>query len=966
MTTEFEEVITLLSISSKRLTRLALVPALLMIACSATAGDKIFPYEYQMKDLDNGLRVVVVPTGFPNIVSLQIPVAVGSRNEVEAGKTGFAHFFEHMMFRGTKNFSSTEYGEILKNAGADQNAYTSDDITNYHITFSKDDLEQVLMLEADRFQNLEYPLADFQTEARAILGEYNKNAASPFRKIYEVMRGAAFTDHTYRHTTMGFIEDIEDMPNQFDYSLMFFDRFYRPEYTTVIVAGDVEANQVFALVEKYWGNWKPGSYKAQIPAQKPLAGPEYAHVPWDIPTLSWVTMAFRGPAFDDTKLDKAALDIVNEMMFSESSELHRKLVIDEQKAPSLVAWFPDRVEPHLLIVGALVKDPADIWYVRDQLQQTLAKARTELASSQRVEDIVAHIKYRFANTLTNTSDIAEALVPFVAHTRDPETLNRAYARYDQVTPQVIRDVANQFFTDDRMVVTTLAQGDLPEGDKLGSVNQKAEAMKVAPPEIKTVLIRNESPVINMRLVFNAGAALDPAGKAGLAHLTATYLANSGSQDMSYAEIGEALFPMAASFDEQIDKEMVTFSGTSHVNTLNSYFDIVSGQLLEPSWSQEDFERVKNNVISDIKVNLRGNNDEELGKEVLYEMIYEGHPYGHLNMGHAHVVETLTLDDVKAFYKEHFTQANLTLGLAGKFSDAFLNKAKLAFAALPKGKDGSKINLPKPTTIAEGLHVRIVEKDTRATGISMGFPIEINRSSDDFVALWLARSYFGEHRSSNSYLYQRIRKIRGMNYGDYAYIEYFPRGMSQFHPDTNLARQQQIFQIWIRPVVPEHGHFALRVAKYELEKLLKEGISQEDFEATRNYLSKFINVLTATQDRQLGYAIDSQYYGMGDFNKVVREKLAKLTVEDVNRAIRKHLSSQTMHVAIITKDAEGLKEKILSGAASPMSYDAEKPQDLLDEDQMLATYPFEVKAGNLEIIKVENVFDQARKANETQP
>ena len=206
------------------------------------SANRIFPYDYEVRDLDNGLRVVVIPTDFPNIVSLQIPVSTGSRNEVEEGKSGFAHFFEHMMFRGTENYTADEYGDILKNAGADQNAYTTDDRTLYHITFSKEDLETVLMLEADRFQHLQYSEADFRTEALAVLGEYNKNSANPTSKLFEVQRAAAFNEHTYRHTTMGFLDDCEDMPNALAYSHEFFRRYYRPANSGVIVAGDVAAD----------------------------------------------------------------------------------------------------------------------------------------------------------------------------------------------------------------------------------------------------------------------------------------------------------------------------------------------------------------------------------------------------------------------------------------------------------------------------------------------------------------------------------------------------------------------------------------------------------------------------------------------------------------------------------------------------------------------------------------------------
>jgi len=132
---------------------IAMFLMIILVSSSISFGDdsKIFPYKYEMKDLDNGLRVIVIPTDYPNLVSLQIPVMTGSRNEVEPGKSGFAHFFEHMMFRGTENYSSDEYNDILKNIGADQNAYTSDDLTNYHVNFSKEDLETVLMLDYSFF-----------------------------------------------------------------------------------------------------------------------------------------------------------------------------------------------------------------------------------------------------------------------------------------------------------------------------------------------------------------------------------------------------------------------------------------------------------------------------------------------------------------------------------------------------------------------------------------------------------------------------------------------------------------------------------------------------------------------------------------------------------------------------------------------------------------------------------------------
>ncbi|HZB45176.1 MAG TPA: pitrilysin family protein, partial [Pyrinomonadaceae bacterium] len=246
---------------------------------------KLFPYDYTIDDLPNGLRLITVPTDYPNLVSVYIVVAAGSRNEVEAGKSGFAHFFEHMMFRGSENYTPEQREAVFTRAGAETNAYTSDDRTVYHATFSKADLEEIMRVEADRFLRLKYTPAQYKTEALAVLGEYNKNSASPFFKMNEVLRETAFRKHTYSHTTMGYLKDIEDMPNQYDYSRQFFSRFYRPEYSTIVVVGDVTRERALDLTKKYWGTWQRGSYKAEISEEPEQKESRTAHIPWDSPTL---------------------------------------------------------------------------------------------------------------------------------------------------------------------------------------------------------------------------------------------------------------------------------------------------------------------------------------------------------------------------------------------------------------------------------------------------------------------------------------------------------------------------------------------------------------------------------------------------------------------------------------------------------------------------------------------------------
>ena len=427
-------------------------------ALPAQGPRKAFPYAYEQQDFSNGLRLITIPTDYPNVVSLFIVVQTGSRNEVEPGKSGFAHLFEHMMFRGTPAFPPAKYEATLKAAGAASNAYTTDDHTAYHTTFSKEDLEIVVRMEADRFEHLEYSPEVFRTETLAVLGEYNKNSANPLMKLFEELRNTAFDRHTYKHTTMGFLRDIEDMPNQFEYSRAFFDRYYRPEYTTLVIAGDVTPETARALVEKYWGAWKRGNYRPEIPTEPAQKGARTKHVQWPTPTLPWVSVSFRGPRYSDEEKDQGALDLIAFLGFAESSELYRRLVIEEQKVDTLRAGIADHVDPYLFTAFARVKKESDVDSVQEAMLATAAGFKEQLVPAARLEAVKRHVRYQFTLGLDNSEAIAGTVARYVALRRTPETINRLYAVYDSITPEDIRAVARKYFTDDSRTIVTLAGG----------------------------------------------------------------------------------------------------------------------------------------------------------------------------------------------------------------------------------------------------------------------------------------------------------------------------------------------------------------------------------------------------------------------------------------------------------------------------------------------------------------------------
>ena len=473
-------------------------------------------------------------------------------------------------------------------------------------------------------------------------------------------------------------------------------------------------------------------------------------------------------------------------------------------------------------------------------------------------------------------------------------------------------------------------------------------------QIRIIEQRSASPLVTFRIVFLTGAASDPSGNPGTATLTADMLARGGSRDLTYKQILDAMFPMATSISRQVDKEMTVFSATTHVDNLESFYKLFRAMLLEPGWRQDDFTRLRDDAVNFLRVSLRGNNDEELGKEVLYNVVYAGHPYGWHNAGAVSSLQKMTVAGLQQFYRANYTQANLILGVAGGYSPEFLARVRKDFESLPKGKAGRR-KIPAPPTV-RGIQLTMVEKDTRAVAYSMGFPIEVRRGHPDYPALLLAQSYFGQHRMSGGQLYERIRQVRGLNYGDYAYIEYFPRGMFQFEPDPNLGRQSQIFQIWIRPVEPPTAHFTLRLALYEFDRLLKQGISLEDFERSRSFVSKYVNLLIKTKGAELGYAIDSQYYGIPEYASYIKSGLEKLTRDDVNRAVRKHLRMDDLRIVVIARNCEELRKNLLANEPSPMTYNAPKPKEILEEDKLVESWKIDVKPESVKIIPVEQVFE----------
>jgi zinc protease len=415
----------------------------------------IIPYPTTTRVLPNGLTVIIVPMPSDGLVAYWTIVRTGSRDEYEPGRTGFAHFFEHMMFRGTERFPGDVYNRIVTTIGASANAYTTDDHTAYHLSMASEDLEQVMELESDRFQNLSYAETDFQTEAGAVYGEYRKVRTDPEFALYEPLMAAAFERHPYGHTTLGLESDIAAMPKLYDYSRTFFGRYYRPDNTVLLVVGDVAPERVLPLAEKYYGSWQRGYAAPQIPVEPEQKDERRIDVSFDGQTLPLVQVSYKLPVFDPGDRTRVAADLFADLAFGETSDAYRQLVLEEQVVEDLDASASYNRDPGLLDIYARVKDPSKVDYVLGVIDATIARFRSTPPDAAKLADLQRRLRYGFLMGLQTPEAVASRVTPFVALGGDLTGLDRLYATFGAVTPADVQAAAVQYLRAEHRTVGVL-------------------------------------------------------------------------------------------------------------------------------------------------------------------------------------------------------------------------------------------------------------------------------------------------------------------------------------------------------------------------------------------------------------------------------------------------------------------------------------------------------------------------------
>ncbi len=486
---------------------------------------------------------------------------------------------------------------------------------------------------------------------------------------------------------------------------------------------------------------------------------------------------------------------------------------------------------------------------------------------------------------------------------------------------------------------------------------------VAPPKgppplaaDRLIVRESQAPVVELRVMFEAGSADDPKGQEGLGYVTVASMLEGSAGGVSYAERTRRLFPMAAEISGHVERQQTVFTARVHRDHLDAFYPLFRDLLLHPEFSEADFERVRARTLASLTQDLRGADDESLGKEVLQSMLFEGHPFGHPEIGTESSLARLTALDLPSHHQRLLCKKRMRVALAGSADASFQERLAQDMGTLISAACTSPGEVPKPLA-QTARRVWIVDKPEAASvAMSLGVPIDVTRSHPDYPALTLAAAYLGQHRTFAGRLMQKMRADRGLNYGDYAYAEHFVQdGYTRF-PLPNVGRREQYFSIWIRPVQPEQAHFALRMAVRELEHCVRDGISQADFERIQRFVDRYYALFAQTEQQRLGNALDDAFYpNQGPYLDVLRAKVRALTRDQVNAALKRHVDPEKLQMALVAPEAQKLAAQLIAGAPSPIVYGSEKAPEIYEEDREIMVFPLNLHEPQVKIMPVAEVF-----------
>ncbi len=762
----------------------------------ARPADDIPRLAFEKYTLPNGLDVILSEDHRLPLVAVNLWYHVGPANE-EAGRTGFAHLFEHMMFQGSKHVPPDTHFKFLESAGAsDINGTTDFDRTNYFETLPANQLELALWLESDRMgyllDTLDAPqLANQQDVVRNERRQSYENR--PYGLADEAVTQLMFPPgHPYHANVIGSHADIQAA--KLEDVKRFFKQYYAPNNASLAIVGDLDKTRAKALVTKYFGTLKRGPDVPRITATTPPITAERRRVVTDrveLPRVyfGWITSPIYKPGDADADITATILG------GGRSSRLYKKLVYEQQIAQNVSA------QQYSLMLGSAfqIEITARPGHTADEIEKAaddeldaFRASGPEAAEVERARNTIETEIVAGLETLGGFGGVADRLNMYNHFLGTPDYLERDIQRYGAVTPASVRAfAADQLKRSARVVVQAVPgekvlgpQVPTPDasqakaGEGVESINAD-EAWRAQPPKpgasrplqlgvpesvklangLTLVLsARRGLPVVAANLVIRTGSDANPAARPGLANFTAAML-DQGTATRSAPQIADQAAQLGASLRARSTMDATFVEGASLAKNFGPTLDLIADVVLHPAFPPQEIERQRASRLAQL-VQQRENPGQLAAKVMAAALYGDRHPYGFTEIGTEEAVKAVTRDDLQAFWRQNFVPNNAALVVAGEMTMAELKPlAEKAFAGWQPGTPARPALGAPATTSAR---VVIVDKpgapqtELRVAGI--GAP----RSSPDFQAMRVMNTALGELFSSR--INMNLREEHGYTYG----------------------------------------------------------------------------------------------------------------------------------------------------------------------------------------------------------
>ncbi len=755
------------------------------------------PLGFRERILANGLRVFTARDTSTSNVTVQVWYKVGSKDDPQ-DRSGFAHLFEHLMFKATENFPDETFDRLTEDVGGNNNAFTSDDVTAYHETVPANHLERLIFAEADRLGSLVVNESVFESERDVVKEEYRQGVlASPYGRLFSLFVPATiYQDHPYRRSTIGSIENldaatIEDVRR-------FHATYYRPDNAYLIVSGNFDQGQLDSWIDRYFGPLtNPDRTLPANDVREPEpAGPREAtfhapNVPLPAVVLAWPTVRYDHP-------DRAALTVLDGILSTgESSRLYRSLVYDQQLTAQTSSSLDASQQAGALTAYAIMAEGrtpedglsalrAEAARLRDTpvTEAELAEARNELvASALRQRETVEDRANVLGWSLINTGNAGAA--------------DREIADLQAVTAADIQRVARRYLTDQRSIAIRYLNADdanpatvqavnvtapvtvadlapvgrifelLPE-DQREPLPQPGTAVEPATPAIQTFTLANGLevfvarkpglPLVSARLSLPAGSAHDPSGKAGLANMTAALL-TQGAAGRSAPEIAAQIEQLGADIGTSPGADFTTVYANAPADVFPQAMAILADLARRPDFAGEELERQRDQALDGLRIQL--SSPGPVGTAAVARVVYGDAPYGAPGGGTLSSLPALTREDVVAFHAGRYSPVGAKLVFSG---DITAGQAR-ALAEQTFGDWNASAAAPGIASRAGAASPpRVVVIDQPGAGQAAVFVARrsIARDNADYFPLTLGNTLLGG--SFTSRLNQEIRIKRGLSYG----------------------------------------------------------------------------------------------------------------------------------------------------------------------------------------------------------